>query len=92
MDVMATDFCTGLCTLVDVTTPCGFTPARLRDWLAGTKALDAHVIEADAAKHRKYADKPAYAEFIAFVLGMCGEVNKDAILFLKLLGKTAVER
>jgi hypothetical protein len=91
MDNLVSDLRSGLRILLDATTPCGFSPARLRDWLTGSKALDAHVLEADRAKHRKYSDKPKDADFIAFVVGMCGEVNKDALTFLKRLGKTAAE-
>ena len=61
------------------------------DWFACSRALDSHIIEADNIKRRKYFDKPSDAEFIAFVVGMCGEVNKGAFTFLKRLGKMAAE-
>jgi hypothetical protein len=92
MDNLVADLRSGRRILLDATTPCGFSPARLRDWLSGSKALDAHVIEADSLKHRKYFDKPSDAEFIAFVVGMCGEASMGALTFLKRLGKMAAER
>ena len=91
MDNVVSDPRSGHRILLDATTPCGFSPARLRDWLTGSKALDAHVLEADSAKHRKYVDKPSDAEFTAFVVGMCGEVNTGALTFLLRLGKMAAE-
>jgi len=91
MDNLVANLRSGHRILLDVTSPCGFSPARLRDWLTGSRALDAHIIEADSLKHRKYFDKPPDTEFFAFVVGMCGEVNEGALTFLKRLGKMAAE-
>jgi hypothetical protein len=84
LDVVVKDVATGRKWMLDVTTPCALTAARLRAWLAGGP-LDAHVLQAAGNKRRKYADGPADYEVVPAVVGMHGEIGTDLTKFLAML-------
>ena len=86
MDLLAHKVATGEHWMLDVTTPCSLTAARLRAWLQGGP-IDAHVVQAAGAKRRKYADGPAGYTMVPAVVGMHGETGSELIKFLAMLAE-----
>lgn len=92
MDNVLTNISNGAKFLVDVCTPVGLSPARLRDWLASQTEYDSHLKQSERRKEINYSDIPPGTVLVAFVVGMYGEATPAAQSLLLKLGLSYARR